>query len=170
RGEASARLKIAQAEVKERQAEAKAAKPEQAAIAEARLEAARARAELAQIELDRCTLRAPFAGRILAAPASPGQFLTKGSPVAELADVSTLRALVPVDRAAAPVGSEVVLSIEGRQVPGKVTALLPLPESLAALRELASPLAAAWVQVGNAKGELEPGHRVLSPFVPHGPI
>ena len=65
RTEAMARLKMAQADVKEKQAVARAASgggvPQE--IAAAQLEAAEARAELAQHELDRLTLRAPFAGR-----------------------------------------------------------------------------------------------------------
>ena len=67
RAEATAKYKIATANVKE--AKAEAAKGDAAAAA--RLDAAEARAELAQLELDRCTLRAPFPGKILAAPVSP---------------------------------------------------------------------------------------------------
>jgi multidrug resistance efflux pump len=72
-------------------------------MAEARLDAARARAELAGLDLERCILRAPFAGRLLAAPVDTGQFVAKGTTVAELADVSRLRVLVPVDRTATAV-------------------------------------------------------------------
>ena len=83
RTEAAARLKISQASVKEMQAALDAVKlngqtpanKPALAQAEARLEAAKARAELVQLELDACTLRAPFAGRLLAAPVSPGQYL-----------------------------------------------------------------------------------------------
>src|SRR5208337_2329087 len=64
----------------------------------AQFEAAQAKAELAQLELDRLTLRAPFAGRITALPVSSGQYVLKGTVIAELADVTSLKSLVPVDR------------------------------------------------------------------------
>lgn len=176
RTEASARVKVAEAVVKEMEAalaEVKARAPKSKPLvdqAEARLEAAKARAELEQVALDRCTFRAPFSGRVMAILVSPGQYVPKGGAVAELADVSSLRALIPVDRTAVSAGSDLSLTIEGKSVTGKVQAVLPLPETLAPLRELAAPLGSAWVSVPNAKGSLEPGQRVLSPAVPTGPL
>ena len=178
RSEAAARLKIAQASVKEMQAALDAVKSSgqspankpALAQAEARLEAAKARAELVQLELDACTLRAPFAGRLLAAPVSPGQYLAKGATVADLADVSSLRVLVPVDRASVSVGDALNLSIEGQVAAGKVQALLPLPENFAPLRELSTPLGAAWVVLPNPNGTFEPGQRALSPAIPTAPL
>src|SRR4051794_19160137 len=164
RAEALARLKIAQANVKEAQALAKGAT--NSAVAQAHVEAAQARAELADLDLERCTLRAPFAGRLLSVAVSPGQFLPKGAKVADLADVSSLRVLVPIDRASVTVGGNINISVEGQVVPGKVQATLPLPESHAPLRELATAFTAAWVAVPNPKGDLEPGQRVLSPSLP----
>jgi len=176
RAEASAHLKIAEAVVKEMQAaldEAKAgntkSKP-QIAQAEARLEAAKARAELEQLALDRCTLHAPFAGRLFSLKVSTGQYLSKGAELAELADVSSLRACVPIDRTAVSVGADISLEVEGKAATGKVQAVLPLSETFARLRELAAPLAAAWVSVANSSGALEPGQRVLSPFLPAGAL
>ncbi|HEV3167628.1 MAG TPA: HlyD family efflux transporter periplasmic adaptor subunit [Isosphaeraceae bacterium] len=176
RAEASAYLRIAQAGVKEMQAvldAAQAASPKSkttVAQAEARLEAAKAHADLAQLAFDRCTLRAPFAGRVLAAKVSPGQYLPKGGELAELADVSALRALIPVDRTAVSVGLELGLTVEGKAVNGKVQAVLPLTEPFATIRELAAPMAVAWVSITNPNGAFEPGQRVLSPFLPTGPI
>ena len=123
-----------------------------------------------QLELDACTLRAPFAGRLLAAPVSPGQYLAKGATVADLADVSSLRVLVPVDRASVSVGDALNLSIEGQVAAGKVQALLPLPENFAPLRELSTPLGAAWVVLPNTNGTFEPGQRALSPAIPTTPL
>ena len=168
RAEASARLKIAQAHVKEMQASLKGAG--NAAIVQAQLDGAQARAEIAQLELERCTLRAPFAGRLLAAPLSPGQYVTKGALVAELADVSSLRALVPLERSGSGVGASVTVSVEGQSVAAKVQASLPLPEGLAALRELSTAFTAAWVVISNPKGTFEPGQRVLSLSLPNAPI
>jgi multidrug efflux pump subunit AcrA (membrane-fusion protein) len=177
--EASARLKIAQAEVKEQQAMLAIAKgssgsgqasSQQVAVAQARLDAAQARAELSQAELDRCTLRAPFACRILASYVSDGQYVTKGTVIAELADVLSLRALVPIARAGASVGASLKLTVEGQPATGQVQALLPLTDSLAVLRELSSPMTAAWVTIANTEGTFEPGQRVLSPDLPTTPI
>ena len=90
RAEAMARLKMAQADVKEKQAVAQAASGgAYRRSRQAQLEAAEARAELAQHELDRLTLRAPVRGADrLRAPVSAGQFVLKGTVIAELADVT----------------------------------------------------------------------------------
>lgn len=171
RGEASAHLKIAQAQLKEMQAAAAGKIGNEAAIAQAKVDAAQARAELCQLELDRCSLRAPFAGRLLALPVSAGQFVAKGTTLADLADVSSLRALVPVDRNSVKEGGSLDLLVEGKNVTGKVQALLPLPEQFAPLRELATPWAAAWVTITNADGKAhEPGQRVNDPFLPTAPV
>ncbi len=170
---AMAHLKVAMASVKETEAgvaQTKASPAADVAIAEAHLDAARARVELAQMEVDACTLRAPFGGKIMAVDVSPGQYLAKGSAILELADVSSVRVLLPVDRTAVSLNGTVNFTIEGNGVAGKVQALLPLPERDAMLRELASPLAAAWVVVANPTGAYEPGQRAQSPFLPNAPI
>jgi multidrug efflux pump subunit AcrA (membrane-fusion protein) len=171
RAEASARVKIAKANVKEAQAVlANAPNPSASATAKAQLEAAEARAEIAELELERFTLRAPFAGRLLEVSVSPGQFLPKGTKIGELADVSSLRVQVPLERSAASVGASVSLLVEGQPVMGKIQASLPLPEGFSALRELAAAFTASWVVLPNPKGDLEPGQRVLSPALPTSPI
>ena len=179
KAESQARLRIAQAEVKEQQASLEIVKGQAGATkgvshtvaaAQARLDAATARAELSQAELDRCTLRSPFAGRLLASYVSDGQYVSKGTIIAELADVSSLKALVPVARAGAKVGATLKLTVEGQPATGQVQALLPLTDSLAVLRELASPMTAAWVSVANTDGAFEPGQRVLGPDLPTAPL
>jgi multidrug efflux pump subunit AcrA (membrane-fusion protein) len=168
RAEAQARLKIALAEVKEKEPAPGGGIP--AAASSARLEAAQARAELAQLELDRLTLRAPFPGQIVAVPVSSGQFVLKGTTIAELADVTSFRALVPVDRRAATQGGEVKVFVEELEQSAKIQSVVPLPESFAALRDLAAPFAAAWISVPNPKSELAPGMRIRSENLPTGPI
>ena len=179
KAEATALLKIARAEAKEWKATAEfsrrafktgEANARDLAQAEAKLEAAEARVELAQAALDRCTLRAPFAGRLLESFVSDGQYVAKGAVIAELADVSSLRAFVPLTRAGATVGSTVPLTVEGQPVQGKLQALLPLSESFGVLRELLTPMAGAWVVVPNTGGTLEPGQRVVSPALPASPV
>ncbi len=172
RAEAAANLKIAEAEVKEREATLKAnTNAGYGTIYEAQLEAARAKAELAKAALDRCSLHAPFAGRVLAFSVSPGQYVVKGTNLGDLADVSRLKVLVPVDRGAVKEGQTLKLTCEGKTVSGKVETLLPLHEGFAVLRELAIPWSAAWVTVENPdKLDLEPGLRVHSPYLPDAPI
>ena len=57
---------------------------------EAGLKVAQAEEKIAQMAVDHCTLRAPCAGRILAYPVSSGQYVAKGSTVADLADVANV--------------------------------------------------------------------------------
>jgi biotin carboxyl carrier protein len=167
--EASARLKAAQAEVKERQA-LLGTDPKLEAAFKAQLEAAQARAELAQLAVERCTLRAPFAGRVVDLPVSAGQFVLKGTTILELADVSSLKAFQPVDRRQVSAGSSLSVQIEDKEVAGKVQAILPLPDEYLVLRELVTPLAAAWVILPNPKSELEVGLRVRTSSIPTTPI
>ena len=158
RAEASAWVKMALAEVKEKQAQVKdAAGDPNLPVFQAQLEAAEAKAELAQLALDRLTLRAPFAGRITALPVSAGQYVLKGTVIAELADVTGLKSLVPVDRRTAAEGRELKIFVEEQEQTAKVQSILPLPEAYAHLRELAAPFAAAWITVPNDKGDLAPG-------------
>ncbi len=182
RAECAARVKIALAEVKEQQAAVDVVKASlgadlstavaKATLAQsqAKLEAAQGRSELAQLSFEHCALRAPFPGKILESYVSEGQFVTKGTKLAELADVTSLRVVVPVDRASAIVGSSITIFVEGQRVQGKMQAVLPLPESFGILRELASPLTAATVVLSNANGSLEPGQRALSAATPSAPI
>jgi len=170
RVEALARLKIAQAEVKEKQGLSKVSNQNYKEVYAAQLEAAQAKAELAQLELDRLTLRAPFAGRITALPVSSGQYVLKGAVIAELADVTSLKSLVPVDRRTVSDRADLKVFVEEQEQTAKVQSILPLPESYASLRELAAPFASAWVVVANGKGELAPGLRVRSANLPITPI
>ena len=96
--------------------------------------------------------------------------MNKGNTLAELADYSILKVLVPVDRTQVKAGQELELVIEGKPIASKVMAMVPLPEPYAPLRELATPWAAAWVNVANPDGALEPGMRVRGPFAPTQPI
>lgn len=61
------------------------------------LEAARAQRQRAATQLERCTVRAPFTGRIAAKSVELGQFLSPGTPAITLADDSLLEIFVPLD-------------------------------------------------------------------------
>lgn len=65
--------------------------------AQSSLEAARAQRQRAATQLERCTVRAPFTGRIAAKSVELGQFLSPGTPAVTLADDSLLEIFVPLD-------------------------------------------------------------------------
>ncbi|WP_448382606.1 efflux RND transporter periplasmic adaptor subunit [Desulfosoma sp.] len=65
--------------------------------ARAALDAARAQRERALTQLARCTVKAPFTGRITAKTVEHGQFLSPGTPAVTLADDSMLEIHVPLD-------------------------------------------------------------------------
>lgn len=169
RREASARLKAAQAEIKEKEA-LLGSDPKLQGVYKAQLEAAQARAELAQLALEHCTLRAPFAGRVVDLLVTEGQFVLKGTTILELADVSSLKVLQPVDRRHVSAGSSLAVQVEDKEVAGKVQAILPLPDDYLVLRELVTPLAAATVILPNPRGELEIGLRVRTGSIPSTPV
>ena len=130
RTEASARVKLASAEVKEKQSLSKSSSTSQGQspdVVEAQIEAAQAKLDLAQLALDRCTLRAPFGGRIVDLPVCAGQYVLKGTTIAELADLNTEDALARGSSEVAA-GAPLTVHIEGQDVAGKVQAILPLPE------------------------------------------
>ncbi len=169
RGEASARLEIAKAELAEKEAALQTAKSGQASIpaAQAQIAIAKAHIELAQLALDNRTIKAPFAGRVLELNVSTGQFVTKGTPLGEIADPSGLRMLVPVDRSRVKVGESIEIECEGHSIKGKISALVPLPERMVSLHELAVPWSLAAVSLSGGTGSnLELGQRVISPFLP----
>jgi multidrug efflux pump subunit AcrA (membrane-fusion protein) len=170
KAEAGAYLDVADADVQEAMAKLKSAPQGEKGVAEARLKGAQARHGLAKLALERCTLKAPFSGRVIAFPISAGQYVAKGTVIAELADVSSLRMLVPVNRTAVKSGGTLDVACEGKTVSGKIQAILPIPDRFSALRDLALPWAAAWVVVANDDKALEPGLRVQSPYVPVSPI
>ncbi len=68
-------------------------------LAQANLDAAKAALHQALVNLDRCTIRAPFDGRVLTADVDAGQYLRAGSPVGTLyaTDVAEVVISVPDD-------------------------------------------------------------------------
>jgi RND family efflux transporter MFP subunit len=69
----------------------------QLALARADLAAAEAALQQARVNLDRCTLRAPFAGRTLSAEADQGQYVRMGTPIGSIyaTDVAEIVVSVP---------------------------------------------------------------------------
>jgi multidrug efflux pump subunit AcrA (membrane-fusion protein) len=163
--EANARFRIATAELREKESHIDAS-----SARAAQLEAAQARVEMAKAQLDRCSVRAPFTARVVDVGVYPGQFVLKGTPLVELIDTSSLRAVLPVDRRNVAVGSSITVPVEEQEVAGKVLAILPLPDAYSILRELAPPFAAASVVLPNPKGQLDAGLRARPAGLPFAPI
>ena len=61
------------------------------------IESAKARRDRAKTDLDHCSVRAPFTGRIKAVHVERGQYLSPGQNVLTLADDSILEIIVPLD-------------------------------------------------------------------------
>jgi RND family efflux transporter MFP subunit len=65
-------------------------------LARANLDAAKASLRQAQVNLERCTITAPFDGRVLAADIDIGQFLAMGQPVGSVYATDVAEVTVPV--------------------------------------------------------------------------
>ena len=99
---------------------------------------------------------------MVALPVCTGQYVLKGAVIAELADVSSLKVMQPVDRRS--VTRELVAHRSSRRARslGQGAGRASAARELKVLRELATPFGAAMLVVANSKGELEPGLRVQS--------
>ena len=128
RTESAAKLKMATAELHEKQALLKTNK-DSSDVYQAQVEAAEARVELAQIELDRCTLRAPFPGRLVALNVCTGQYVLKGTAIAELADVSSLKVMQPVDRRSVTPNSAFTVQSKGEKSRPRFRPCFPSPRA-----------------------------------------
>ena len=71
--------------------------PIQIQEAKSGLAAGKARLDIARANLDRCTVRAPFTGRISAVSLELGQFVSPGFSAVTLANDAVLEILVPLD-------------------------------------------------------------------------
>jgi len=65
-------------------------------LAQANLDAARAALRQAEVNLERCTISAPFKGRVLEADVDVGQFLAAGQPVGSVYATDVAEVTVPV--------------------------------------------------------------------------
>ncbi|MGJ8669842.1 MAG: efflux RND transporter periplasmic adaptor subunit [Oceanococcus sp.] len=68
----------------------------QLAAAHAQVSAAKADLEQARLNRERATIKAPFAGRVVAVHVNQGQYIAAGMQVAQLLDMSTLELALPV--------------------------------------------------------------------------
>jgi RND family efflux transporter MFP subunit len=96
-------------------------------------------------------VRAPFAGVVTARHVDPGAFAAPGAPIAEIQDLSRLRASVsvpPTVGMAIRRGEKLSVDVEGRAVTGWVEGIVPAPTGGVSIVN---------VLVDNADGTLPPG-------------
>jgi len=139
-------------------------------LAEARLEAAQAELDLANFDAAELIARAPFAGELERVYVVEGEFVRAGQKLARISDASQLVAEVPAERAVGGPGGATTLTVEGRDLPAKIEAVLPLPDELAVVRELIASPVLARLRVDNPQGQLKVGQTVNSPWLPREPV
>ncbi|GAB7080820.1 efflux RND transporter periplasmic adaptor subunit [Megalodesulfovibrio paquesii] len=129
-------------------------------------EMAVAQASVDEVEtaLSRTVIRAPFAGRVNDVTVDPGEYVTKGSPVVDLVNVTTIRVTVSVpemDVRHLAVGQPVVVTIDAHgteQWPGVVDFVAYKADSATKTFEVR-------VVVDNKDGRIRPGMASRVTFV-----
>ncbi len=139
-------------------------------LAKAHITAAEADLKLAELQLERTSIKIPFAGDLFKVEIVPGQFVRAGQRLMTLVDASSMLVEVPVDRSQVKVGGDFELSIEKTPVKSKVQVILPPEQSFEPLRSLIHNLAMAVVQVDNSKGEFFAGQTVFTKVIPQHPF
>ncbi len=129
---ALARRDAAQAQLDRLQA---GAKPEEIAVAQANVHQAEAALAAARVALDRCEVRAPFAGTVGAVAVRVGELVALGQPLVTLGDLSALQVettdLDEVDVARVEVDQRVTVAFDAipeRVFTGRVARIYPMAE------------------------------------------
>ena len=129
---ASAQRDVAQAQLELLKA---GATPEEIAVDQAGVARAQAALEVARVALERCEIRAPFAGTVGAVDVRMGELVTPGQPLVTLGDLATLRVettdLDEIDVARVAVGQPVAVTFDAlpeRVFAGRVTRISPMAE------------------------------------------
>jgi len=135
------------------------------ASAKAELLGAKSDLKLAKEELDRSAVKAPFDGIVISKQTEVGQWVDSGAAVVEIISVGQIDAYLDVperfvNQLAKDTPIEVVIDPLGREMFGKVAALIPSGSSLARTFPVK-------VRLDNAKGELMAGMSVTA-HVPTG--
>jgi RND family efflux transporter MFP subunit len=101
-------------------------------LADAQLEGARAQLQLAQANLKNQALLAPFSGSVTKVPSGTGAIVNPGAPLFHVSDVSTLKLAATVsegDVGLVKTGASVELTLDGKKIEGKVSAVLSSVDS-----------------------------------------
>ena len=140
------------------------------ALADANRQAAKIDLNLAQLNRERMVVRGPFAGTILRVHVVAGQFVRAGEPLVELADITRLRADIPVDRARAKLNTSINITIENSTAKATVVEIRPADQRFEPLRDLVDSLATATVAVDNKAANFQPGQAVYVRLIPDNPV
>jgi RND family efflux transporter MFP subunit len=169
--EAEARLARAQLALQraERLLEQKLAPQEQVDDAESefrawegRLEQTRADIERIELDIERCTIRAPFAGAVVAKHIDVGAWIRVGEPVVELESIDELEIRVEVPEryfSLIELGETATIELDGTHgdaIYGRVTAIVPRAD----VRSRVFPIK---VSVSSQDAVLESGRRRIAP-------
>ncbi len=129
---------------------------------EGKLDSLKATEREIRIRLSKCTIRAPFNGAVLKRFVEVGDWVSQGSPVVELGDLSTMEAVIPVpDSAVTPAlkpGTEVGIEVtpwRGKEVKGRIYSVVPRGE-------LSSRTYPVKIVVENRSGRLMDGMEVVA--------
>ena len=139
-------------------------------LAKAHVTAAEADLKLAELQLERTSVKIPFAGELLKVEIVPGQFARAGQRLMTLIDSTAMLVEVPVDRSQVKVGGDFEISIEKAPVKSKIQVILPADKSFEPLRNLVHNLALAVIQVDNSRGEFHAGQTVFTKVIPQHPF
>ena len=164
---ASANNKVAQIELKQAKTKNEA---EAIELTQAKLEAAQAELGLAKLQVDRTSIRVPFAGTVFRVNVAPGQFVRVGDPLLSVGDTSRMKVEVPVDRQSSTAGKTIELRIEDKTIQAKVGKVLPLSDRFEPLRALANSLGSAIIVIDNRDGRFHAKQAVYTPLIPRHPI
>lgn len=142
---------------------------------EQRLAAARAEAARIERELARKTIRAPFAGVVIARRAERGEWLAAGAPLATFAADGLHDVVVNVPEDFLPwssVGDQVPLRVAGRHVEGAIVPSAPRGDTLTRTFPLRVRVSGAdWLMEGmSADADLPVGPPVASLLVPRDAV
>jgi RND family efflux transporter MFP subunit len=134
--------------------------------AEAMLAESQALLAVAQDNLERTVTNAPFDGAITNKLTELGQWLDVGSPVAELVDLSVVRARINVPESAIPfckIGDDATVTVDalGRDFAGKVSRIIPDADKQANTFPVE-------IDIDNIDGLCKPGMFIRA-MVPSGP-
>ena len=98
------------------------------AALEASARVAAARVERIEVDIEKATLRAPFAGTVVSRSSDPGVVLSAGEPLIGVQSSHALEARIGVSPDAAAgmvIGDAYTLSIDGRKVPATLKTIVP---------------------------------------------
>jgi len=121
--------------------------------AKADMQAAQAALRSAELELERTSIKAPFAGRVVSQSIQIGEYAQLGSPMVRLVDTDNLEVSAQVPASLVQpiqVGSRLEVSGMGKTIRTPMRALVPVGDSISRTMELRVELTNSGLLVGSA--------------------